>query len=216
MNSNSSTLFLCLLFVLKFQAQAVNNFEISFENAVHHEAEVTAVFHDLDDKTLSVRMSRTSPGRYAIHEFAKNVYGLRAQDGQGKNLSIIRKDPYQWDIEGHDGTVKITYTLFANRADGTYSQIDETHAHLNMPATFIYAPDYANRPIQIKFHPREDLKWKIATQLKHLKGNLYYANDLDYFMDSPAEISDHQVKSYEIKSKDKNYTIYFAQHKTKQ
>lgn len=214
MNSNSSTLFLCLLFVLKFQAQAVNNFEISFENAVHHEAEVTAVFHDLDDKTLSVRMSRTSPGRYAIHEFAKNVYGLRAQDGQGKNLSIIRKDPYQWDIEGHDGTVKITYTLFANRADGTYSQIDETHAHLNMPATFIYAPDYANRPIQIKFHPREDLKWKIATQLKHLKGNLYYANDLDYFMDSPAEISDHQVKSYEIKSKDKNYTIYFALHQS--
>lgn len=212
MNSKSFTLILCLFLILKLQSQAVNNFEISFENAVHHEARITAVFHDLDDKKLSVRMSRTSPGRYAIHEFAKNVYGLRAEDSKGKKLKVTRHDPYQWDIEGHDGTVKITYTLFANRADGTYSQIDETHAHLNMPATFIYAPDYADRPVQIKFHLREDLKWKIATQLKHLKGNLYYANDLDYFMDSPAEISDHEIKSYEIESKDKNYTIYFVLH----
>ena len=73
MNSKSFPLILCLFLILKLQSQAVNNFEISFENAIHHEARITAVFHDLDDKKLSVRMSRTSPGRYAIHEFAKNM-----------------------------------------------------------------------------------------------------------------------------------------------
>lgn len=212
MNSKLFTFVLCFFLILKFQAQAINHFEISFDNAIHHEAQITAVFHDLEDKKFSVRMSRTSPGRYAIHEFAKNVYGFRAEDSRGKKLKVTRHDPYQWDIKGHDGTVKITYTLFANRGDGTYSQIDETHAHLNIPATFIYAPDYQNRPVQVKFHPREDLKWKIATQLKHLEGNLYYAQDLDYFMDSPVEISHHQVKSYKVQSNDQNYTISFALH----
>ena len=202
----------CLFLSVNLYAQITNNFEISFVNAVHHEAEISAEYSNLSEEKLSVRMSRTSPGRYAIHDFSKNVYGLVAVDGQGKKLNISRPNPYQWDIEGHDGTVKISYTLFANHGDGTYSQVDETHAHLNIPATFIYAPAYADRPIHVKFNPRLDLGWKVATQLKHLQGNEYYASNLDYFMDSPVEISKHQVKSFQVKSNDKDYTINFALH----
>ena len=207
-----SFIIIFLFFFLNLPAQTTNNFEISFKNAVHHEAEIQAEFNDLKGDNLSVRMSRTSPGRYAIHDFAKNAYGLTAFDGKGNKLNINRSDPSQWDIEGHDGTVKIIYTLFANHGDGTYSQIDETHAHLNIPATFIYAPAYADRPIQIKFNPRVDLGWKVATQLKHLQGNTYYANNLDYFMDSPVEISNHKVKSFQAKSNGTTYTINFVLH----
>jgi len=199
------------LFV-KLNGQTSNNFEISFKNAVHHEAEIHAEFSELKGDVLSIRMSRTSPGRYAIHEFAKNVYGLSAFDGKGRKLNILRSDPSQWDIQGHDGTVKVVYTLFANHGDGTYAQIDETHAHLNIPASFIYAPAYADRPVQIKFNPRVDLGWKVATQLKHLHGNTYFAKNLDYFMDSPVELSNHQTKSFEIQSNDKTYTINFVLH----
>ena len=101
--------FIIFLFLsLNLKAQATNNFEISFANAVHHEAEIIAEYSDLSSEIFSVRMSRTSPGRYAIHDFSKNVYGLIAVDGQGKKLNISRPNPYQWDIEGHDGTVKIS------------------------------------------------------------------------------------------------------------
>ena len=203
---------ICLLLGVKLYAQTPNAFEISFKNAVHHEAEISAEFSDLDGDRLSVRMSRTSPGRYALHEFAKNVYGMTAVDGKGKNLTITRPNPYQWDIEGHDGTVKISYTLFANHGDGTYSQVDETHAHLNIPATFMYAPDYTDRPVHVTFHPRPDLGWKIATQLKHLEDNEYYAPDLNYFMDSPVEISKHELKSFKVHSNNKDYTINLALH----
>lgn len=206
----SFIIFISILF--KVQSQSPNNFEISFKNAIHHEAEISAEFNELSGESLSVRMSRTSPGRYAIHEFAKNVYGMKAVDGQGNNLKITRPNPYQWDIEGHDGTVKISYTLFANHGDGTYSQVDETHAHLNLPATFIYAPSYTERPIHIKFNPRQDLGWKIATQLKHLKENEYYAGNLDYFMDSPVEMSNHEVKSFTVKSDNKEYAVNFVLH----
>ncbi|PWL40137.1 peptidase M61 [Flagellimonas aquimarina] len=179
----------------------INTYEISFENAVHHEASVQAIFSNLDMDTLSVLMSRTSPGRYALHEFAKNVYGFKAMDSKGNLLKVNRPNPYEWDISGHDGSVKIEYTLFANRGDGTYSQVDETHAHLNIPATFIYAPKLHERKIEVTFKVREDLNWKVATQLPMVSGTTYWAPNLYYFMDSPTEISDFTMKSFQLDSK---------------
>ncbi|NJW55537.1 M61 family metallopeptidase, partial [Salinimicrobium oceani] len=108
-------------------------------NAEHHEAKIMVNFPEIGQDSLVVRMSRTSPGRYALHEFAKNVYGVKAKNAAGETLKITRPDPYSWLITGHDGTVNLEYTLFGNRADGTYSQIDQSHAHLNIPATFMYA-----------------------------------------------------------------------------
>jgi predicted metalloprotease with PDZ domain len=36
-----------------------------------------------------MRMSRSSPGRYALHEFAKNVYEVRAYDSGERPLAIM-------------------------------------------------------------------------------------------------------------------------------
>ncbi len=209
-----SFLFITLLIIgLKIQAQA-NSYQISFENAVHHEAEIKVAFPQIEADTLTVRMSRTSPGRYALHEFAKNVYDFKAIDSQGKSLKVLRPNPYAWQITGHDGAVTISYTLFANRGDGTYSQIDETHAHLNIPATFIYAPEYASRAIEVDFIVRGDLNWKVATQLPLISGTRYSAPNLYYFMDSPTEISNYHLKEFEVESSRKKQTIQFALHHT--
>lgn len=188
-------IFLMLLFgSTALFAQTYNEYHISFDNAVHHEANISVIFSNLDVKPLEVLMSRTSPGRYAIHNFAKNVYGVKAFDGEGNELEITRSNPQQWDISGHDGTVRFEYTLFANRAGGTYSGIDETHAHLNIPATFVFSKDYSHRPVKVTFDVREDLNWQVATQLKRLEGNTYYAPDTYYFMDSPTEIADYHLR----------------------
>lgn len=195
-------------------AQTYHEYQIAFPNAVHHEAEVTATFQGLEDKVLELRMSRTSPGRYAIHEFAKNVYNVKATDENGNALPVTRPNPYQWNISGHHGTVKVSYTLFADRGDGTYSQVDETHAHLNIPATFMYATQYPHRPIRVKFAVRQDLNWKVATQLKDLGNNTFMAPDLDYFMDSPTEISNFMLREFTEVSNGKPYTIRFALHHT--
>lgn len=189
-----------------------NSFTISFENANHHEAVITASFPNVTSDTLSLRMSRTSPGRYALHEFAKNVYGFQATDGKGNTIKIFRPDPYQWLITGHNGTVNISYTLFANRGDGTYSQVDETHAHLNIPATFMYAPSLSERTIDITFKIREDLNWKIATQLPKKSGTTYSAPNLYYFMDSPVEISDFKLREFEVVSNGRKATLALVLH----
>ncbi len=206
-------LFLIFLLFIKLSfAQSKNQYTASFENAVHHEANIKAIFPDLKTDTISLRMSRTSPGRYALHEFAKNVYDLKITDGKGKELNIIRPNPHQWDVWGHDGTIKVSYILFGDRGDGTYSQIDETHAHLNIPATFIYVPSLKDRPIEVTFDTRKDLNWKVATQLNAIDDNKFTAPDLQYFMDSPVEISNHAIREFKVTSNGLEYTIKFALH----
>ncbi|MCK0146280.1 PDZ domain-containing protein [Arenibacter sp. F26102] len=205
---------LSLLFLascISLQSQT-NRYTISFENAVHHEAEITASYPQLDSGVLSVRMGRSSPGRYALHEFAKNVYNFKATDSKGKSLEIHRPNPYQWDISGHDGEVKISYTLFANRGDGTYAQIDETHAHLNIPATFMYVTNLEDRKIEVDFRVREDLNWKVATQMPKLMGNTYTAPNLQYFMDSPTEISNYGLRQFTVDNNGQKQTIQFVLH----
>jgi predicted metalloprotease with PDZ domain len=70
---------------------------VRFDNADHHESEVTTVFSSVPGGVLELAMSRSSPGRYALHEFAKNVYRLRAEDGAGRSLEVSRSEPSRGD-----------------------------------------------------------------------------------------------------------------------
>ena len=124
---------LALLFsTMALFSQKSINYQISFEKAVQHEADIEIVYRGLEPGELRLRMSRSSPGRYAVHEFAKNVYAFQAFNENNESLKVQRPNPHEWVLSGHDGTVKVKYTLFANHGDGTYAQIDESHAHLNL------------------------------------------------------------------------------------
>ncbi|NUR20525.1 MAG: M61 family metallopeptidase [Gemmatimonadaceae bacterium] len=162
------------------------DYDISFPNAAQHEARVVATFSGVArGGTLHLRMSRSSPGRYALHEFAKNVYDVSVADGRGRALAATRPDPYGWDVAGHDGTVRVTYTVFGDRTDGTYLGVDRTHAHINMPATFMWARGLDAAPIRLTIHRQPG--WQVATQLVATSDSVFTAPNLQWFMDSPTE-----------------------------
>jgi predicted metalloprotease with PDZ domain len=172
------------------------SYTVAFPNAVHHEARVQVTFAQVPAGPLQVRMSRSSPGRYALHEFAKNVYDVQATDSKGKVLSVNKPDPYGWDVTGHDGTVIFTYTLFGDRTDGTYAGIDRRHAHLNMPATLAFARGLEQRPAEVKFELPTG--WQVASQLRPdaAKGT-WHAPHLQYLMDSPTSLGPQQTRSWQ-------------------
>ena len=74
-------------------AQAPVTYHLSFPEAEHHRMQVEVTFPDVPPGTLRVLMSRTSPGRYAIHEFAKNVYDVQIDNGAGAPLSVRAAGP---------------------------------------------------------------------------------------------------------------------------
>ena len=191
------------------------DYEISFPNTAHHQAQVTVRYTRLPARPLELRMSRSSPGRYALHEFAKNVYDVKAFDAAGRRLPIHRPNEHQWNVSGHQGAVRVTYTLYADRVDGTYSAVDRTHAHLNMPATFMFARHTFDRPVRVRFHLPAGSNWKIATQLRPTsEPTVFSAPNLQYFFDSPTELSNHAVRTWTVRNGQREDTIRLAVHHT--
>jgi len=188
------------------------DYEISYPNAAQHEARVTATFSGVPrGTTLHVRMSRSSPGRYAPAQFAKNVYDVTAADGRGRALSVTRPDSHIWDVAGHDGTVRIQYTVWGDRIDGTYLSIDHTHAHMNMPATFMWAHGMEDAPIRLAIHPQPG--WQVATQLAPTEdSSVYTAPNLQWFMDSPTEVGPITWRTWTDSHNGKTSTWRLAVH----
>ena len=161
--------------------------------------EVQVRFDELPPGPLELRMSRSSPGRYARHEFAKNVYDVRITDTRGAALTLIRSTPHEWNVVGHTGSVEVVYRIFGDRVDGTYLAIDSTHAHINMPAALMWARGLERRPVTIRFDPPTGTNWRVATQLFPGTDALTYtAPNLHYLMDSPSELSSFSVRTFTV------------------
>ena len=58
-------------------------YRLQFPEPEHRWVQVEAIFEGLPAGPFRVRMSRSSPGRYALHEFAKNVYDVHVFDENG-------------------------------------------------------------------------------------------------------------------------------------
>ena len=187
-------------------------YSVSFPNAAHHEAEIVMTIPQAPSGPIRVRMSRSSAGRYATHEFGKNIYNIKASNVDGGNLEVKQIEGDIYEIPEHGETVKVSYTLFANWTDGTYASVDPSHAHLNMPAAFMWVVGQDKRPIKFEFNDLDKYGWKVATQLKHEGDNIYSAPNMQYMMDSPTELSAYKISSWEVDNGGKKEKINLTIH----
>jgi len=178
-------------------------YSVSFPNAVHHEAEIVITIPSAPAKPFIVRMSRSSAGRYATHEFGKNIYNVKATEVDGSPMPLKQLEGDVFEVGDHTGdAVKLSYTLFANWTDGTYASIDLSHAHLNMPAAFMWIVGEEKRAVKFEFNDLDKYGWKVATQLKNEGANVYSAPNMQYMMDSPTELSDYKITSWDVVNSD--------------
>lgn len=193
-----SLLIVIILFSSTAWAQAIE-YTLSFPAPEHRWMQVEVRFPNVPAGTLQVRMARTSPGRYALHEFAKNVFDVSAVNGKGQRLTAARPDPHQWDFANHDGTVVIAYKIFGDRTDGTYLGINDVHAHINIPAALVFARGWFERPARVRFVQPPGKKWKVATQLFPTADPLVFtAPNIHYLMDSPTDFSNFTLREFVV------------------
>jgi predicted metalloprotease with PDZ domain len=196
-------------------AQAPVAYRLQFPEREHRLMQVEITLAEVPDGTLQLRMSRTSPGRYAMHEFAKNVFDVRITDGAGRVLPISRPNLHQWDVTGHMGEVHVTYKVFGDRIDGTYLAIDSTHAHINMPSALMWARGLEMRPVTVRFEPPTGTSWRVATQLTPGRDAFTYsAPNLQYLMDSPSEFSAFALRIFTVNDQDRAPVFRLAVHHT--
>jgi len=206
-------LFLSFLFataVLLLQGQTPIVYRLDLAAIQHHELGVQVAFPGLPPQPLVVRMPTSSPGRYAIHNFAKNVYNVQAYNAQGQALPVSRTGLNEWTVANHGGHVFFNYTLFANRADGTYAKVDNRKLHLNMPATFVYAVGLSQRPVELIIPANQQPDWQVATQLQRLGDRHFRAPNTYYFYDSPTFVGDIRFRRWTVSSGARVDTIEMA------
>ena len=187
----------CVLVTAPVHAQAPVTYHVSFPEAQHHRMQVEVTFPDVPPGTLQVMMSRTSPGRYAVHEFAKNVFDVRAETAAGAPLKYERPNPSQWDISVAGGSVRVRYKVFGDQVDGTFLGIDTTHAHINIPAALMWARGLEGRSVRVTFDGLPS--WNVATQL-HATADprTFAAPNLQYLIDSPTELSSFRLRTFRV------------------
>lgn len=181
-------------------------YHVTFPEPEHHWMQVEMTVNGLSTAPGAVfraRMSRSSPGRYAVHEFAKNIFSVEVFNGKGAKLTAERPDVDVWQVAGHDGTVRIVYKIFGDTPDGTYMGVDTTHARMNMPAAFMWVPGQESRAMRITYTPPTGSNWKIATQLFPTSDPwTFTAPNLQYFMDSPVELADLVISEFTVPNAD--------------
>jgi predicted metalloprotease with PDZ domain len=192
-----------------FQAAEPIRYRFTFPEPQHRWMQVDASFGDLGSGTLELRMSRSSPGRYSLHDFAKNVYDVHAFAADGREVPTTRPDPYGWNVSGHGGRVTVKYKVYGDRVDGTYLAIDTTHAHINMPAAIMWAHGLDDRPVAVTFEQPSGMRWQVATQL-HGSGLEFSAPNLQYLMDSPSEFGPVAIRQFTVGAR----RFRFALHHT--
>ena len=201
----------CVPHNVRLHGDSPIRYRFSFPQPQHRWMQVEATFPDLESGTLELRMSRSSPGRYSLHDFAKNVYDVGAVGADGREIQPTRPDPYGWNVAGHGGSVTVRYKVYGDRVDGTYLAVDETHAHINMPAAVMWAHGLDDRPATLTFEEPAGMRWQVATQLHASSSPLEFtAPNLQYLMDSPAEFGPVSARQFTAGGR----TFRFSLHHT--
>ncbi len=195
------------------RAQQAVEYTVSIPHPDQRWLQVDARFPVKPGEPIEVRMARSSPGRYAPHEFGKNVYMFEAVGDAGARPAAEPVGPAQWRITARSAVAHVRYRLFADQVDGTYAAVDRTHAHLNAPATFVFAPALAEAPVRVTLRQPDGRSWKVATQLYPTSDPLTFtAPNQQYFLDSPIEFSDHAVREFTVEQPGGAARIRLAVH----
>ncbi|HEV2493810.1 MAG TPA: PDZ domain-containing protein [Terriglobia bacterium] len=155
-----------------------------------HLVDVEIVAGKVTEPTLDFIMPAWSPGRYAIYDFAKNVQEFEATGADGHPLPWSNTDKQTWRVEtaGSGGTLRVRYKVFGNDLNGSFSQIDSTHANLNGASAYMYVAGHKPDPVALTVEAPNGWKVYSGFSLKPDERS-FRAPNYDRLIDTPMEIS---------------------------
>ena len=155
-----------------------------------HLAEVEIDARGVHAPTLDFVLPAWSPGRYAIYDFAKNVQEFEASGADGRTISWSQRDKQTWRVEAGaaGGEIRVHYRAFGNDLNGSFSQIDSTHANLNGASVFMYVDGH--KPDRIHLQVEAPGGWKVVSGFSlSTDQRAFDAPNYDRLIDTPIEIS---------------------------
>jgi predicted metalloprotease with PDZ domain len=166
-------------------------YRLSMSRPVSHLFEVSILIElpdELKDKPLQLQMAKWSPGRYGVFDFAKNVQEVRAV-AAGAARPVSRINDQTWSVSPLGATsLNVSYKVFGNDLDGTFSQLNARHANYNGGSIFMYV--VGHKPDPVKLTIQAPAGWKIVNgRLDHPGQTEWQFPNWDIMIDTPTEIA---------------------------
>lgn len=139
--------------------------------------------------TTDVTLPAWCPGSYLIRDYARFIRDLTATGDEGAALKATKLDKSTWRIETAGvRELTITYTLYGHDLTVRTNHIDDTHAFLHGPATFMYPP--AMRSASVELSIEAPPQWTLSTALawETGKSGVLRADNIDELYDHPIHV----------------------------
>lgn len=185
----------------KLEAQTTSSisFDVSFIEPQAHYAEVKMTVKGIEREYIDIKMPVWTPGSYLVREYSKNVESVSAVDAEGKNIDVKKISKNTWRVfSKKKKEIQFSYRLYGFEVSVRTNYIDDAHAFLSPAATFMYVDGYLNHPSTVTIHPHKNWS-KVSTGLDAVEGKAYtyYAPDFDILFDTPIEVGNQEVFTFE-------------------
>lgn len=167
------------------------SFSVSMDQAALHKFHVTMRCRGLEDSTVTLIMPTWTPGYYQKLDFAKHVSNLKAYDGKGDPIGLVRNQEFSWITQGYASTLILEYDVLAERNFVATPYLDPQRAYIVPGGLFFYPEGKIASPVTIHIVPHGS--WShMVTGLERVEGedNTFAAQDYDVLYDSPLLIGD--------------------------
>ena len=189
-----------LFFVLiSFSVSAFSqiHYELRMSDPERHYFRVSILIKNNKDKQLDFVLPAWSPGRYTINDFAKNVINVSALSN-GRLLAVEKTDKQTWRIQtGKSKEVTLTYDVYANNLNGTFSVLDADHANYNGASIFMFADGMRNKKVNLKIFPPDG--WKVFNGYSVSENQTEFEfSNYDMMIDTPTEIGMFTIHPFSV------------------
>lgn len=162
-----------------------------------------------DSGELTLHLPTWRPGKYQILDLSGSLSRVEAADANGEPLTVRKTEKSTWKVTvPRRGAVSVRYSVYANELGLRTRHVDASHAFLSGSSVFLYSPSTRDLPVRVELDLPDG--WRIAGGLEKSAENAVIAPDYDVLVDSPIEVGEHDLYSYEQNGKTYEIVVWPA------
>lgn len=181
-------------------------YHLHFEHAHRHIVRVIMEVDVTHKGALVLGLPVWIPGSYKIRDYISTLgsFGITNHDGKALDWQWLSKN--RLEVQAESGTLRVEYMYYAYEKDSTIrsSHVTRSHAFLNLVTCCMFVEGREAEVHHLYFH-HDRTRWKnISTSLSPITEEfapneplVLGALNYDIVVDSPVEIGNHFVTSFE-------------------
>ncbi len=183
-------------------------------SGIHYQVRVSAPQSHVFEVSLTVKrpaavqgfeMAVWIPGSYLVREFAKQVHGVRAQQGE-RELPVRMTGKATWVVDvPSPRPLTFTYRVMAHDDSVRTAWLDDQRGFFNGTSLFMQVQGQTESPVTVTLEPvKAKPQWQLATAMTAVKTNrqgfgTYRAEHYDELVDHPVEMGHFWSGAFQVR-----------------